>query len=91
MQNLQSADILSVDCHNFHHNIHVLPVAGFLRVTALSRILTALREITLDDLGSNPGGDEIFHLSRPALGLTHPPVKWVQGRSRGESAAGACC
>jgi len=31
----------------------------------------------LDGLGSNPGGDEIFRLSRPALGPTQPPVKWV--------------
>jgi len=29
----------------------------------------------LDGAGSNPGGDEIFHLSRPALGPTQPPVK----------------
>jgi len=41
--------------------------------------------------GSNPGGDEIFRLSRPALGPTQPPVKWVPGLSRGYSAAGACC
>jgi len=30
-----------------------------------------------------PVGDEIFHLSRPALGLTQPPVKRVPGLSRG--------
>ena len=29
----------------------------------------------LDSLGSNLCGDEIFHLSRPALGPTQPPVK----------------
>jgi len=32
----------------------------------------------LDGSGSNPGGDEIFRLSRPALGPTQPPVQWVK-------------
>jgi len=37
----------------------------------------------IDRLGSNPGGDEIFRPSRPALGPTQPPVQWVPCLSRG--------
>jgi len=37
----------------------------------------------LDGPGSNPGEDEIFRPSRPTLGPTQPPVKWVPGLSRG--------
>ena len=33
--------------------------------------------------GSNPGGDEIFRPSRPALEPTQSPVKWVPGLSWG--------
>ena len=33
---------------------------------------------------SNPGGDEIFRPSKPALGCTQPPVKWVPCLSRGK-------
>jgi len=45
----------------------------------------------LNGPGSNPGGDEIFRPSRPALGPTQPSVQWVPRLSRGLSAAGACC
>ena len=37
----------------------------------------------LDGPGSNPGGDEIFRPSRPALWPTQPPVKRVPGLSLG--------
>jgi len=36
----------------------------------------------LDVPGLNPGGDEIFRPSKPALGPTQPPVIWVLGLSR---------
>ena len=38
----------------------------------------------LDGPGSNPGGDEIFRPSRPALGPTQPPVQWVPVFSGGK-------
>jgi len=39
-------------------------------------------EYGLDGPGSNLDVDEIFRPSRPAIGPTQPPVKWVPGLSR---------
>jgi len=41
-------------------------------------------DYVLDGPGSNPGGNEIFHPSTPALGSTQPPVKWVPGLPGGK-------
>jgi hypothetical protein len=44
--------------------------------------VSIVTDYELEGPGSNPGGDEIFCLYRPALGPTQPPVKWVPGLSR---------
>jgi len=57
-----------------YYNILVGPVAQSLMRLSYG----------LDGPGSNPGGDEILRPTRPALGTTQPPVKWVStGLSRG--------
>ena len=45
-------------------------------------LYSCLTDYGLDGPGLNPGENEIFHPSRPALGPTLPPVKWVPGLSR---------
>ena len=72
------------------------PQSQFVSCPALSLLLNAhvpargpgssvgiATDYRLDGPGSNPGRDEIFRPSRPALGPTQPPVQWVPGLSRG--------
>jgi len=57
-----------------------------LRITTVTGSGSSVSIVTdygLAGPGSNPGGDEIFRTSRPSVGPTQPPVKWVPGLSRG--------
>ena len=90
-----------------HYDQHTIPRIGLQRHTAedglvsLGCVLFYIRgpgssvsiatDYGLDGPGSDPGRDEIFRPSRPALGPTQSPVQWVSGLSREYSAARACC
>jgi len=64
-------------------------LTGFHHIRASSSVGIATELRAVDGPGTNPGGDEIFRLSRPALKPTQPPVKWVfpGGKVRPERAA----
>jgi len=47
----------------------------YTHICGLGSTVGIATDYRLDGPGSNPGGDEIFRLSRPALGPTQPPVK----------------
>ena len=65
--------IYSAECNSLYHVTYIGPDSSVGIAT----------DYGLDGPGSNPGGDEIFRPSRPALGSTQTPVKWVSGLSRG--------
>jgi len=74
------------DCYYYHYHYYYYyyycgPGSSVGRAT----------DYGLDDPESNPGEDEIFRQSRPALRPTQSPVQWVPCLSWEQSAAGACC
>jgi len=72
---------------------HMLKDATICCTSELARCMDMIRgpgssvgiatDYGLDGSGSNADGDEIFRLSRPALGPTQPPLQWVPRLSRG--------
>jgi len=71
---------------NLHYS---LPLYSFYFMYALSlnygpgSSVSRATDYWLDGPESNPGGDEIFRQSGPALGPTQPTVKWAPSLSRG--------
>ena len=61
----------------------VLNITRFTGIRGPGSSVSIATDYGLDDPGSNPGGDETFCPSKPALGPTQPPVKWIPGLSQG--------
>jgi len=56
---------------------------GIHKVSGLGSSAGIVTDYRLDGLGSNPSGVKLFKLSKPSMGPTQPPVKWVPGLSQG--------
>jgi len=64
-------------------DLHLILLQIYLQVCGPGNSVGIATDYVLDGPGSNPGGEEIFPPSRPALGHTRPPAKLVPGLSRG--------
>ena len=67
--------------YNSHTELYIL--VDYIRLCGPGSSVGIVTDYGLYGQGSNPGGDEIFRPSRPALRLIQPSVKWVPGLSRG--------
>ena len=64
---------------HLHTRVRLIPIL----YSGLGISVGIASDYGLGDPGSNPGADEIFCPSRPALGATQCPAKWVPGLSQG--------
>jgi len=61
--------------------LHVINIYYYLITCGPGSSVGLVTDYRLDGPGSNPIRDEIFCLSKLALGPTQTPVKWVLGLS----------